>query len=344
MGFWHPNHNIHSMKNGFIQIGSLLMPFGILISIIHIFELRSFLKRNRKNIESGKSLEFNNSNHLINKFLYSGAYIIFIGVVIYLFYSVIVLNNLRYLIALLPVLIGGILGTLYRFIIKSLRKGLGFKMIGLAITLVLAGLLASLTNNFNFEVLRGNQENLNPTNYRVLMFDDFMSEDLDEEGNLVRNASLLIPSSHEYTSHFDEKYLQTEYSKSLNESLAENLVDRYIEQTKNRLRGNYSREIERSFDEGIYHPDLKSSGLTEDEFNRLYNMDSNVSMDTIWNIINEQSITEDNQLWDLDEVYFLNYEKDEVVLRDEKEVFYLSGMDFSDSTIVEMTKSQLELN
>ena len=41
-------------------------------------------------------------------------------------------------------------------------------------------------------------------------------------------------------------------------------------------------------------------------------------MDTIWKIINEQSITEDNELWDLDEVYFLNYEKDEVVLRDEK--------------------------
>jgi hypothetical protein len=63
------------------------------------------------------------------------------------------------------------------------------------------------------------------------------------------------------------------------------------------------------------------------------------------NIINERSIVEDiENLWKLDEVYFLNYEKTEIVIRNGKEVFYLEGLDFSDDEIIKIVKDKLNLS
>lgn len=42
-------------------------------------------------------------------------------------------------------------------------------------------------------------------------------------------------------------------------------------------------------------------------------------------------------------MYFLSYKKDEIILRDGNEVFYLAGMDFSDPEVIEASKSNLEL-
>ena len=63
------------------------------------------------------------------------------------------------------------------------------------------------------------------------------------------------------------------------------------------------------------------------------------------NIINERSIVKDiENLWKLDEVYFLNYEKTEIVIRNGKEVFYLEGLDFSDDEIIKIVKDKLNLS
>lgn len=41
---------------------------------------------------------------------------------------------------------------------------------------------------------------------------------------------------------------------------------------------------------------------------------------------------------------FLTFEKDEIVIRENNEIFYLKGTDFSDSTIIKQAKKQLNLN
>ena len=46
----------------------------------------------------------------------------------------------------------------------------------------------------------------------------------------------------------------------------------------------------------------------------------------------------------MDEVYFLNLDKSEIVIRNGKEVFFLGGLDFLDPHIIEKVKDRLELN
>lgn len=46
----------------------------------------------------------------------------------------------------------------------------------------------------------------------------------------------------------------------------------------------------------------------------------------------------------MDQVYFLSYDKDQIVLRDGKEVFYLEGLDFSDPEIIRRVKEKLDLD
>lgn len=337
-------NNVRPMKDGWIQPLAVLLPFICSLSLIQIVDLRKFIKTNRENIEQGRRLTFNSTNQWIyktNGFLF---FLVFLILAVYTLYSIFILKNSRVLTMSLPIVAGVIIGLMYRLWIKPLRQGLGFKLGSFLLTLLIAGLVGAPLGMLNFKLLTSSQELIDPNDYQVLMLNDFIDEEVDEQGNLTRDISFLIPDSHEYTAHFGSLYIRTEYSNALNESLAENLVGRYIKDAKNRLRGNYSQEIDQSFSEGEYHPDLKSSGLTEHDFNRLYNEEANSETSTVWNLINSQSITETNQLWNVDEAYYLSYEKDEVLLRDGKEVFYIEGIDFSDPDVVKQAKVQLQLN
>ena len=49
-------------------------------------------------------------------------------------------------------------------------------------------------------------------------------------------------------------------------------------------------------------------------------------------------------LWNLDEVYFLSYDKMEIVIRSGRQVFYLDGQDFSNNESIKIVKEKLDLN
>src|SRR5699024_6524460 len=120
--------SVHSMQSGLTQIIALLLPIGIIMSILHIFELRKFIKTNRKNVKLGKPLEFNTRNQWIYKILYSLVSLVILILVFYLAYSALVLRSNYALIAFLPIFIGAVIGTVFRIFIKPVRKGLGFKL------------------------------------------------------------------------------------------------------------------------------------------------------------------------------------------------------------------------
>lgn len=90
-------------------------------------------------------------------------------------------------------------------------------------------------------------------------------------------------------------------------------------------------------------PHLHSSGFTDEDFYSLKDENFDDAIKRAQEIIIERSIAKDSSLWGLDEVYFLSYKKDEIILRDGSEVFYLAGMDFSDPEVIEASKSNLEL-
>ena len=58
----------------------------------------------------------------------------------------------------------------------------------------------------------------------------------------------------------------------------------------------------------------------------------------------EEYMTKDDEnLWNADQAYFLNDEKDRIVLRKGKEVFFLEGKDFSNPEVIKISKEKLEL-
>lgn len=202
---------------------------------------------------------------------------------------------------------------------------------------VLAGGVSLLIDYSNIEALSGT---VPLDNYKVVSFD----HDSEADGDFSQNASLFIPTSYNYSSSSENNSeIRTEYSKALNESLAKNLVGRYIQNRKNSLK-TMSDDIGIALTEGEYNPELIHIGFTEEDFNQLENMEGPISIGQLNNIIFTNSITKDEELWAIEEVYYLSYDKDEVLLRDENEVFYLSGLDFSDPSIVEEVKDQLALN
>src|SRR5699024_9902533 len=141
-------------------------------------------------------------------------------------------------------------------------------------------ILGAQINISNFDFLSQSQEVVEPDHYKVLTYDHFSNDNSETKKRLSKNASFLIPSSYDYTSFSkQEEPLITEYSKVLTESLAENLVSRYIHQGENSLIGNYSLEIEQSFIEKSYDSYLANSGFTEKDYNRLRNEKTDDAID-----------------------------------------------------------------
>ena len=104
------------------------------------------------------------------------------------------------------------------------------------------------------------------------------------------------------------------------------------------------QKVEESFKEGVYDEELEEIGIAKEEFENLKEKDVKEAIDESEKIMKEKWIKEDSKnLWGLEEVYFLNYENDEVLIRDGKEVFYLDGKDFSDPEIVRIVKEKLDL-
>lgn len=338
-------NNINSMKSGLIQFSALSLPIAILGSIIHIFELRRFLKKNKENINLGKPLEFNNSKHIIYRILFSLMYIIFIGLIIYIIYSALVLKNKLILLSLLPILVGLTIGSLYNIFVKPSKKDLGFKKTAFVIALIFAIGLTIPVSIFSFKTVIKNDQTPDMEELRVLSFNDLIDKYIETEDIILRDTSILVPQSYEYSSYMEgHGYITTEYANVINERQAKKLVEKYINQAKNALIGRHIRSVENSFENGLYDSALIFSGFTEEEFNDLKDNKIKESENLAFQIIENKSITSDPDLWNLDEVYFLNFIKDEIVLRKGREVFYLQGVDFSDPKIIEVTKSKLELD
>lgn len=340
--------SITSMKNGYGQISAFLLPIGFLIAILHIFDLKRFFNRNRKNIENGYPLEFNHSTHKLYKVLFTLASLIFLVLFLYLIYTATVLNNFIAIAALLPVILGFSIAFFFRMKIKPLLTSKLSQLISIVAILIFAFIMGEQLNLARFIEITEGDNVVEPSNYKVLSHDSFSFEEKETDGDLTKNASFLIPISYNYTSEDQENnQIRTEYSKVLNENLAQNLIDLYLQQGTNRVRV-HTIDVESSLIDGVYNHHLADVGFSKQDFEELQEIDLETDFESIGDraaeILIASSIQEDNDLWDLDEVYFLSNNKDEIVIRKGKEVFYLLGLDFSDPIVINQAKEQLNLN
>jgi len=341
--------SVSAMKDGIAQIAVPLIPAGIILSILSLINIRRFLKINRKNMELGKSIEYSDSKFYFTRIVFSLIDIALIIGIIYIFYVTMFLKNKFMLVGLIPVLIGTIVGVIYRIFIKPAKITLKYKKIGFVASLVVSAIFSIIVFGSSImNIINGDNHKNNQIidGYKVLSINDFRNETLEDDGELIEQTSILIPKSYEYYSYC-KGYgsVRTEYSKVLTERLANNLVDRYRRQAENALTGRYSRQIELYLEEGVFDDYLLSKGLTKEDLSSLEGKEIKDATRAAHNIINERSIVEDiENLWELDEVYFLNYEKTEIVIRNGKEVFYLEGLDFSDDEIIKIVKDKLNLS
>lgn len=337
--------DIHSMKDGLAQIIAPIIPIFLVQVTYQIIKLKRFLKTNKNKIETGEPLEYINSKFVFERVTF-GVYLMFL--ILFIFYSLyagFVLKNKIILIGLTPIVVVLPIGLFYRIFIKPSKKTFKFKKISLGVVLILTTIVSINITFISINSLTMKKTNPNIEGYRALSVNDFDNKTIEDEGDLMKNSSFLIPKSYEYWSFAErDSSVTTEYSNALTEGIAKNLVDRYKKHAEYALTGRTTREIDIAFEEDLYDDYLAVHGLSEDDFNRLKVKNIEEAIEEAENIIKEESIIKDQEkVWNLDEVYFLNYQKDEIVIREGKEVFYLEGKDFSDPEIIRGVKIRLDL-
>lgn len=237
------------------------------------------------------------------------------------------------------------------YFVKPSRKIKRHRKTVFGLVVLTAGIIAAVVGGTNILGLIDNielKDKINLNNYKVIGYDDFDGVSAEDKIDLRRNISLLVPESYEYLSYNEnkDKFIITQYSDVLNEDLAKNLVKRYIRQAEHRLEGRYFSLVDNIFEADYYNESeyLRESGLTKEKIENLKTEGIEYGKSKAKEIIKEKSIKEDSkELWNVDEVYFLSYFRDEIVLRKEKEMFYLEGKDFSDTTVRNIVKNRLGL-
>ena len=332
------------LKRGSVQIISPVIPFGILLSIKNIFHMRKFLKENRENIKLGRDIEFSSSKFILERITLSLFLFLLIPLALHYLYNIFVLRNKIMVIIAIPIIIGAIGGLLYRRFVKPSRRSLGYKKFGFVLMLASVSIVSLLVSQFSgLDVtktariyLEADKEDL-----RILSFNDFHSE--EEFGDLIKEASPLVPKAYTYISHGSGKErIETEYSKGINRSIAERLVKKHKREGRENVLPSYHQELEYSFEKDEYVSQLELIGLSKEEFIEL--KDKPDGEEKVEELVKNKAVFKANEeLWNSDEAYFLNYRKTKIVIRQGEEVFYLKGKDFSDPEIVEITKTILEL-
>ena len=332
------------LQDGMVQIQALVIPV-FLLEIYHIIRIQKFLKLNRNNIELGEPLEYSNAKFYLVKATFLMVIIYLILFLSYSFYAVFVLNSKIILIAFAPLFIGLTIGIFYRTFIKPSKKTIKSKKVFLVHLLILSTIISISVSLLGINALAMDRNSHDIEEYKVLSVNDFKEKSHEDEGDLMRNSSFLIPTSYTYRSKLKGDFsVKTEYSNTLTKRVAENLVTRYIKQAEKSVENSISWEIKILIEKDIYDYSLEFNGITEEEFDSFKVKPFKEAEKEALKIAREKAITKDDKdLWDLDEVYFLNFNKTEVVIRKGKEVFYIDGLDFTDPKVIEIIKKRLDL-
>lgn len=341
---------VDGMKDALPQLLSLMFPFTLLMLVVEAYNINKFLKTNRANIELGKSIEYSTSQFYINRLTFIAIYVNLFIFILYMLYGIIFLNNKSLLLGMVPISIALIIGLLYRIVIKPSKMSTKSKKKSFIATIVLSAMIPIILFGFVIiNLISGFNDNNMPNieGYRVISVNDFQNSTVVESGNLRRQTSMLLPTSYEYYSHSNQIYesTKTEYSKALTEDLAKSLVKRYIKQAEKRIERDRN-ELEIYFEEDIYNEYRfgERAGISQDEFDSLKEQDIKTSVETTIKKLKERAITKDHEnLWNADEVYFLDYNKTEIVIRQGKDVFYIDATekDFTNPKIIMIVKEEL---
>lgn len=331
------------LKDGAAQ---LILPFiftGLTIAIWGVIHVRRFLKLNRENIDTEKEIKYSDSMFLVPSTTFFLGTAISMLFVFHFLYMGIISRSLVPLIFILVIFIVFILEKFYRFWKTSEKTANDQNNMGW-----IGAILAILLGITGFGIFTESRMDKNPNlnEYKVLTADTFDEEQFQQDGSIWHDSSIFFPKSYEYYYiSTEDEYVETEYGRALVKDFANDLTKRYIDEKKRDYNNFYVEEVKLYFEEGIYDDYLTNVGITEGDLLRLKDLKQEDAEEITHQLIEERSITEaDTDLWNADEVYFLSYHKDQILIRSGKEVFYLSGKDFTDPVVIDKTKERLALD
>lgn len=331
------------LKDGAAQLTLPLVLTGLTIAIWGIIHIRRFLKRNRENVEAGREIEYSESLFLVPSATFFLGTIVLVLLAFHFIYLGIISRAFIPFVLILIISSLFILEKIYRFWKKSDKTNEDRKkMNGLGTMLVLFLVAAG----FGIYQEAGMATNPNLEEYKVLTVDTFPTGQLEIEGTLTHNFSILIPKSYAYYYISDEsEYVETEYSRALIPDFAKDLTTRYIDEAKREYHDVYQKDIQLYFEEDTFNDDLLNAGISEGDLIRLKNLNPEEAEETVQQLILERSITETNaEFWNADDAYFMSYNKDTLLIRKGREVFYIIGKDFTNPLIINRTKEKLAFN
>lgn len=323
-------NNSYYMRNGLIQGPALfILPMVTITGVLEFFNLKKFLKINRKNLDLNKAIEYSKSKNTFIKLFFTIFYISIVLLMVYIFYSFVFLKNSILGISLIIPIVGLLIGTAYRYIVKPRNFSKPIKVGLLILTMFFSGLAGSFLSFLGTKDYSVNGSRLK--DLKIVKLEDFGIETKGMKKVLLKDSSLLIPFSYNYSEYSSDKRFDIEYSKALNEDLAKKLVRVYIKENKDIRFGRLYDDLEYLYGkENPRDEELFDVGLSRDEYFKFKSEDIKISMDKAFNYIYKQNTGElDPKSWQVDEVYSLNKENTRLVLRKDREVYLLEGVDFS---------------
>ena len=109
------------MKSGIAQLTLPLMHMGIILTLFEWFQIGGFLRKNKKNIDLGREIEYKDSKLNVLAIGLFVTFVIFLISLIYFIKISILSKNRIVFINFLPMIIAIVIGILYRHYIKPLK-------------------------------------------------------------------------------------------------------------------------------------------------------------------------------------------------------------------------------
>lgn len=342
---------VYFYKSYLQQIVGVILPIALIFVIKEIYYLNKFLNINKRNIEENKDITFLKRNMFINNSFVCLSIILFAIIILAGLYLAIFKSNKLIIYAFIPLLLGIIIGHIFRFKIKGKSYTKGKKMI-IFITMIVG---VSIIYPVRLIILGDNlfreKHDIDRNKYKVLLNNDFTNNDQSNEGIIINNLSFLLKDSYEYLSRGRSvnSYFRivTEYNEAFSEKIAIKLQKAYIDDKIKEINKSIDRDIDNMKENEYYNNNYAhvNLGISKEEFNLFLDKGfSENSINELKELVVENKIKDVNYLWKLDSAYMLDNDNKEILIRDKKKVILLKGVDFSSEKNINIVKDKLNLN
>lgn len=322
---WIQLSNIYSspdiITNSLSQIQSLLIPLASILVVNELIYIRHFLKLNKNRQEVNEEIIFLKRNQKFYSFIMKLILFLLAIFIINILFMGVMLGNKFIVFAYIPLLIGSIFGFLYRKFIKVKKSPKKNKLFLLLLVLVFAGSLSFISS---------------------LLFINDIASDIENKSFEImdKKASILAPISYMVVDNSYNDFNNIEYAKFISEDLANIFFNRKIKRIKANIKSRNIPYVNDLLAEKDFLPPsrLERLNLSLEDFEEYKKLDTEDAQDLIINKLLDASFEQvDKNILplDFDEAYFTSVFKDDLIIKINKEVYILNGVNLDNGESID---------